>query len=133
MNRSGRVLAALLLSTVTLCVYEEATAATLDAEAVKLLVTDRTWQQPQAHGSGQLYWSWKSDGTVCLRTEDKVSKCADTGRWTLGGNRMCYELTWWGASSGRKSACFRIDDQGNGRYEAIQDNGLSLFQFSVLR
>jgi hypothetical protein len=133
MNRGGRVLPALLLLTFTLCVYEEATAATLDAAAVKVLVMDRTWQQPQAHGSGQLYWSWKSDGTVCLRTDDKVGKCADTGRWTLEGNRMCYELTWWGAGSGRKSACFRIDDQGNGRYEAIQDNGLGLFQFSVLR
>ena len=110
----------------------QAIAANLDATAAKPLVNDRMWQQPQAHGSGQLFWAWKSDGTACLRTDGKTSKCADTGKWKLEGDRLCYELTWWGKSSGRNSACFRINDHGKGQYEAIQDNGITLFEFSVL-
>jgi hypothetical protein len=111
----------------------QAFAANLDATATKVLTNNRMWQQPQAHGSGQLFWAWKSDGTVCLRTDGKTSKCADTGKWKLEGDRLCYELTWWGKSSGRNSACFRVHDRGKGKYEAIQDNGLELFHFSVLQ
>jgi hypothetical protein len=46
---------------------------------------------------------------------------------------MCYELTWWGASMGRKSACFRIVDKGKNRFEALQDSGFTLFEFSVIK
>jgi hypothetical protein len=110
-----------------------AAAEPLDAEAAKRLVSNRLWQQQQAHGPGKVYWSWKSDGSVCLRTEAPRGKCADTGRWKLEGERMCYELTWWGASVGRKAACFRIVAQGKGRFEALQDTGFSLFEFSVVK
>ncbi len=109
-----------------------AIAANLDAAAAKLLTNDRMWQQQQAHGPGKLFWAWKSDATVCLRTDSKTGKCADTGKWKLDGDRLCYELTWYGKSSGRDSACFRVSDRGNGKYEAIQDNGIPLFEFSVL-
>jgi hypothetical protein len=111
----------------------QAEAPPLDAKAARDLVSDRQWQQPQAHGSGQLFWSWKADGSACLRTDGAGGQCADTGRWTLEGNRMCYELTWWGKSSGRNPACFRILDKGNARFEAMQDNGLTLFEFTVVR
>lgn len=107
-------------------------AANLDAKAASSLISGRMWQQQAAHGPGKVYWSWKSDGSVCLRTDETSSKCADTGRWNLEGERMCYELTWWGASVGRKSACFRIVDRGKGKFEALQDSGFSLFEFSVV-
>lgn len=83
-------------------------------------------------GPGFNYWSWKSDGSICLRTEDKDSRCADTGQWKLEAERLCDELTWWGATDGRKSACFRITDLGKGHYEAMQDCGFALFEFSVV-
>ena len=108
-----------------------AAAAVLDAQAAKSLTSDRTWQQKAPAGPGKVFWSWKADGSVCLRTDGKNSKCTDTGTWKLDGERLCYELTWWGESAGRKSSCFRISDQGKGRYEALQDNGLAFFEFSV--
>jgi len=110
-----------------------AAADTLNNAAAKTVIANRTWRQPQAHGSGKVYWTWKSDGSTCLRTDGPKGKCADTGHWRLDGGRMCYELTWWGASVGRKSACFRIADKGKNQYEAIQDSGFTLFEFSVVR
>jgi len=108
-------------------------AETLDAGAAKALIVNRTWQQQQAHGPGKVYWTWKSDGSVCLRTDGPKGKCMDTGKWKLEDNRMCYELTWWGASVGRKAACFRIAGKDKNRYEAVQDTGFSLFEFSAAR
>ena len=57
----------------------------------------------------------------------------DTGTWKLEGERMCYELTWWGAESGFKSSCYRITDLGKARYGALQDNGLIFFEFTVAK
>lgn len=71
-------------------------AATLDAKAAKNLISDRIWQQKNPHGPGLKYWSWKSDGSVCLRTDDKTGKCADTGHWKLDGVRLCYDVAWAG-------------------------------------
>lgn len=133
MKIRSRLLFPFLISFFTLCANLPAAAATLDAKAASSLISDHMWQQPQPHGNGQIYWSWKSDGSVCLRTDGKTGKCADTGRWQLDGDRLCYELTWYGASMGRKSACFRIADKGKDLYEALQDNGLTLFNFSVVK
>jgi len=127
-----QLLVAMLIPLFALCSRLQAAEEILDAKAAGSLTSERTWQQPQAHGTGQIYWSWKSDGSVCLRTEGTTGKCADSGRWKLEGGRLCYDLTWWGKSVGRNSACFRISRKGEKRYEALQDNGLTLFEFSVV-
>ncbi len=127
----SRLLIQFLISFFTLCASFQAAAVTLDAKAAKSLISDRMWTQNSQVGPGLRYWSWKSDGSVCLRTESKTSKCADKGRWKLDSGRLCYELEWGGASMGVKSACFRISDQKEGLYEALQDNGFTLFKFSV--
>ena len=106
-----------------------AVAETLDADAARKLTVDRTWRQKPPSGPGYNYWTWKADGSVCLRLEDRKSKCADSGRWKLEGGRLCYELTWWAKSYGMTAACFRISSAGEGRFEALQDNGLPLFSF----
>jgi len=123
----------ILIWSLALVVGLPVAAATLDENATKLLITDRVWQQKQHSASGYNYWSWKADASVCLRLEDIKSKCVDTGHWKLNANRLCYELTWWGASQGKKAVCFRISDRGNGQYAAIQDNGLTLYEFSVVK
>jgi hypothetical protein len=104
-------------------------AETLAADAARKVTQDRTWRQKQPSGPAFNYWTWKADGTVCLRLEDKRGKCADTGSWKLEGGRLCYELTWWAKSYGMNAGCFRIARAGEGRLEALQDNGLSLFSF----
>ena len=45
--------------------------------------------------------------------------------------RVCYQLEWWGDAFGIKSACFRIASAGQGRYQALEANGLVLFDFTV--
>jgi len=132
MKISSRLAIPLMISFFALCANFQAAAATLDSNAARSLISDHTWQQPSYSGPGSNYWSWKSDGSLCLRTEDKKNKCADTGHWKLDAERLCYELTWWGASDGRNAACFRITDLGKGRYEALQDSGFTLFEFSVV-
>ena len=131
----GQAFAASALALLMLARATAALAAPepLDAGAAKALIVNRTWEQQAAHGPGKVYWTWKSDGSVCLRTDGPKGKCMDTGKWKLEDNRMCYELTWWGASVGRKAACFRITDKDKNRYEAIQDTGFSLFEFTKFR
>ena len=104
-------------------------AETLDADAARKLTADRTWRQKPFSGPGYNYWSWKSDGSVCLRLEEKRGKCADSGSWKLQDGRLCYELTWWAKSYGMNAGCFRISSAGQGRFEALQDNGMPLFSF----
>lgn len=133
MKTWSRLLIPFLVSFYALCASFPAAAKTLDATAVRSLVSDRIWQQKARSGPGLKYWSWTSDGWVCLRIEDKNGKCADTGRWKLDTDRLCYDLKWGGASLGVKSSCFRISDKGNGLYEALQDNGLTFFEFSVVK
>jgi len=132
MKIHSRLLIVLMISFFAMCAGLHAEQATLGAEAAKSLISGHTWRQPQPHGSAILHWSWNSDGSVCLRTEGATGKCADTGRWKLEGGRLCYELTWWGESIGRKSTCFRVSDEGGKRYKALEDNGFTLFEFSVV-
>ena len=132
MNISSKWVMSLPFVVAILVVDQQAIAAPLDAKTAKGLISDRNWEMKQVKGAGG-YWSWKSDGTACLRLFDKGGKCDDTGRWTLDGDRMCYELGWWGQGFGMKSACYRIDDLGKGRYGALQDNGLTLFEFTILK
>jgi Protein of unknown function (DUF995) len=132
MKTCPRLLIPFLIPFFALCAGLPAAAATLDAKAAKSLISDRVWQQQRRTGSGFVYWSWKSDGSVCIRLEDKNSKCDDTGHWKLDGDRLCFEITWYLKSAGGNSACFRIVDKGKGRYEAISDNGLTFFEFSVV-
>ena len=118
---------ALLAAAMVLAV--EVAAETLDADAARKLTSERTWRQKPPSGPGYNYWTWNADGSVCLRLEDRKSKCADSGRWKLEGGRLCYELTWWAKSYGMTAACFRVSSAGQGRFEALQDNGLPLFSF----
>jgi len=131
MNIFSRMMISIALAFVVLSAGSHAAAATIDAKAARTLISDRVWQQQRRTGPGYVYWSWKSDGSVCLRLEDKNTKCDDTGHWKLDGDRLCFEITWYQKSAGGNSACVRIVDKGKGRYEAVQDNGLTFFEFSV--
>ena len=114
-------------------IAKDAERKVLDAKAAKTLTSGRMWHSKSISGSGFFSWSWKSDGSVCLRDNEDAGKCLDTGTWKLENDRLCYELTWWGASSGFKSNCFRIEDKGKGRYGWLKDNGLSVIEFSVAK
>jgi len=105
----------------------------LDAKAAKSLVSGRMWQEPVIGGPGNWYWSWKADGSVCLRQNETTGDCLDTGTWKLKGNRLCYEMTWYGAELGRKSRCLRIVNEGKGRYRELEESGIATLKFSVVK
>ena len=107
-------------------------AKTLDAAEVRSLTMGRTWEAKA--GPTTSYWTWNADGTVCLRLNEKTGKCADTGKWRLDDERICYELTWYGEAYQLKSACFLIADKGAGRYAWILGGpGESIREFTVLK
>lgn len=112
---------------------KDARGRVLDAKATKSLVSNHMWQTPIIGGPGHYFWFWKSDGTVCLRQNEKAGKCLDTGTWKLKGNRLCYELTWYGSGLGLKSRCLRVVDKGKGHYEEMEESGLSTLKFSVVK
>lgn len=107
-------------------------AAALDAQATKNLLSDHTWQIKFTSGT-VAFWTWRSDGSVCPRSNTINSECIDKGTWKLNGDRVCYELTWLGSTAGFKSQCFRVVDHGQGHYEASLDNGLPFWDFSVAK
>ena len=115
-----------------ICATLPAGAAMLDAQAAKKLASDQMWQIKFSSGA-VVFWSWRSNGTMCARKEEKNSDCIDDGTWKLDGNRLCYELTWFGKAEGLKSHCFRVEDQGAGHYVALSDNGLTFFEFSIAK
>lgn len=125
--------AGLLLALACCALSSTAAAAALDSKATSRLLAGHTWALKKPAGPGNDYMSWSADGSVCLRLGESTGKCADTGRWKLDGERLCYEFTWWGAESGMKSACFRVVALDKDRYGALQDNGLNLFEFSVAK
>lgn len=110
----------------------DAQGKVLDAKAAKSLVSGRMWQAPIIGGPGHYYWSWKADGSVCLRQNQTTGKCLDTGTWKLKGNRLCYELTWYGEGLGLKSRCLRIVDEGTGLYGELEESGVATLKFSLV-
>lgn len=122
-----------LLAATALLTALPVAAAPLDGKATRSLTADQTWQVKNMRGPGSSYWAWKSDESVCLRLTDKAGKCDDTGRWKIEGDRLCYELSWWGAANGVKSACVSVSEKAKGSFAAVQDNGLTLFEFSLAK
>ena len=108
-------------------------ADTLEGSAARNLLSGHTMVSKHLAGSNVSYWSWNTDGTVCLRLFDKKGQCSDTGRWSIDHDHVCYELTWYGKELGLYSNCFRVAKVGAGAYEAREDNGMPLWQFTVIK
>jgi hypothetical protein len=119
------------ISLFVICAALPTGAATLDAKAARNVISGHTLQIKFTSGT-VAFWSWGSDGSLCPRASDKDSDCIDKGTWKLDGKRVCYELTWLGETEGFKSHCFRVADHGQGHYEALSDNGLTFWEFSVV-
>jgi len=110
-----------------------AMAENLDAKSARNLISGHMWAIKSSISSSPHHWTWNADGTVCTRIYEKTGPCVDTGTWRLEGARMCFQLTWWGSDSGFQFGCYRITDLGKARYGALQDNGLTFFEFTVVK
>ncbi len=125
-SNRGKLLASLgLMLTLCLLANSPAEAQALDGTAIQKLALQGTWVAERAWGN----WSWSEDNTICLRLVDQSGDCADTGTWTINGDVMCYELTWWGESYGVRKNCFTVNSLGDDRYEALFHGGAMVSTF----
>ncbi len=108
-------------------------AEMLDANNIGKLAHDKTWQMTWAGGRSQ-FWDWKHDGSICARLSgwDRQEKCADTGRWRLQGDNLCWDLEWMGGAVGIRNACVTIERTEAERYEATRVGGLGITFFSFV-
>ena len=112
----------------TFCLFanSKAEVQALNGTAVQKLALQGTWL---ADRMGRHYWSWGADNTVCLRYFNETGDCADTGTWTINGDVMCYELTWWGESYDVRTNCFTVHVLSDDRYEALYHGGAMVSTF----
>jgi hypothetical protein len=126
-NNQWRRLASLgLMLTLGLLANSPAEAQALNGTAIQKLALQGTWVAEHAEFGN---WSWDADNTVCFRLANPIGDCADTGTWTINGDVMCYELTWWGEGGGIKANCFTVHALGDDRYEALYHGGAMVSTF----
>jgi hypothetical protein len=111
------------------------TQAALDAEQLNTLVTGRTWAiafyGDLTDKTRTAYWDFQRDGHVCARLANNVpgSKCADTGKWRLEGDKLCWEMGWFGKTDGFQAACGRARRAGDAYQFIDVKNDGSLMTF----
>jgi len=109
-----------------------ASAQALDGTELRDLALRGTWLTQDHWGS----WSWSDDNRVCIRFFDTGGECADTGTWSIDGNVMCYEFTWWGESFDLRRNCFTVHAKDGFHYESRYHGGALdsiFFSFIVVR
>ena len=104
-----------------------AAAQKLDGDAIRDLVLKGTWAAQNDWG----YWGWSEDSSLCLRLFGPDGDCADTGTWTINGDVMCYELTWWGESYDVRKNCYTVHPLEDGRYETRYHGGALDSTFTI--
>ena len=109
----------------------QTSASDLTAKELKTVVTGKTWAisfggEPTVKDPGRTaYWDFKADGSVCgrLHGSKAKTKCADTGKWTLQGDLLCWDFTWMGESHDYKSLCGRARKADGKNYQLVEQNG----------
>lgn len=132
-NNQWRRLASLgLMLALGLLANSTANAQALDGAAIQKLALQGTWVAEHAEFG---IWSWGADNTVCFRLANPIGDCADTGTWTINGDVMCYELTWWGEGADVRVNCLTVHALDDGRYKTLLHGGAmvsTFFHFRVL-
>ena len=108
-----------------------AVAQALDGNAVRDIALQGTWAAEYDWG----YWTWSGDDSVCVRVFEPDGDCADTGTWTINGEALCYELTWFGEGYDVRKNCVTVHPLGDGRYDARYHGGAldsTFFIFKVI-
>ena len=106
-------------------------AQTLDTQGAREVLRAGTWDAADFGGYDR-YWEWREDSTVCLRLFDEDAEtCDDSGSWTLENGRVCFRMQWWGLADQSTSGCFRIVRTKGDGYQAIDDKGVLLFDFTI--
>ena len=107
-------------------------------DELRTLVSGKSWALSTygdpTNPATTMVWDFRSDGTVCARPgASKVGdKCADVGKWNLRDNLLCWDLTWFGASFGFKTACNSVKRSSPDRVQLHSEKAPEL-TFMVVR
>jgi hypothetical protein len=109
----------------------QTSASDLTAEELKTVVTGKTWaihfgSEDTIKDPGRAaYWDFNADGSVCgrLHGSKAKTKCADTGKWKLQGDLLCWDFTWMGESRDYKSLCGHARKAEGKTYQLVEQNG----------
>ncbi len=91
--------------------YAQTDAVPVVGDELRALITGRSLALSTygdaTNPATSMVWNFRRNGSVCARpvAAKPSDKCADEGTWTLKGDVLCWELTWFGGSFGFKSAC----------------------------
>ena len=121
----------------SLCVMPFATHAQteVNAEQLRALAAGRTWAiafyGDLTDKTRTAYWDFKPDGAVCARLANNPpgSSCADSGKWRLEGDKLCWELGWLGKTDGFQAVCGRARRSGDAYQFINEKNQGSLMAF----
>ncbi len=93
MTMFNRLLATLVLAgftsavVLTLLSSRLANAEQLNAAETEAVLLEGSWKLTDT-GAVYNYWSWSSNGTLCVKANDpQAENCDDTGSWTRDGTR----------------------------------------------
>ena len=125
-NRGKRLASLGMMLMLGLLANSPAEAQALDGTAIQKLALRSTWQ---SEGIEFGNWTRKEDKTVCFRLADQKGDCADTGTWTIDGDVMCYQLSWYGTSTAINKNCFTVQALGNDRCETLYHGGALVSKF----
>ena len=107
----GRFACLTTLATLSVLPLRANATVAIVGDELRALVSGRSWALSTygdpTNPATTMVWDFRSDGTVCARPgASKVGDtCADEGKWSLRGDLLCWNLTWFGASFGFKTAC----------------------------
>ncbi|MDX1711962.1 MAG: hypothetical protein R3316_12595, partial [Rhodovibrionaceae bacterium] len=119
--RTDRALPIILAALIALQAGAE--AGELDGAEIEDLLREDYWRVES--GASDNFFVWRSDGTLCVKVHAPGDEgCDDAGPWKQDGDRLCYELEWWGKAYGMHEACMRVSRSQGGAYEMIDANGL---------
>lgn len=102
------------------------------------MVSGRSWALSTygntSNPATAMVWDFRKDGSVCARfAGSRVGdKCADEGRWRIDGDKLCWDLTWFGGTFGFKTACSIVQRVGPERVE-LRNEKLPDLTFMVVR
>ena len=71
------------------------------------------------------HWDFRADGTVCGRLigSKPGTECADTGKWHVQDNTLCWQFQWMAKSTGINSVCGWVRKTRGDLHEIVDTTG----------
>jgi hypothetical protein len=102
----------------------------MNADQIRTVISGKTLVMrfagtPTSDASYFGHWDFKADGALCGRLigSKPGTECADTGKWQLQDNTLCWQFQWMAKSTGINSVCGRVRKTQGDLYEIVDTTG----------